>query len=77
MNVTPFAGVWIEIYERDQVRRPARIVTPFAGVWIEIISKRNKRIPAKSLPSRECGLKLRQADPFLIMPGHSLRGSVD
>ena len=34
-SVTPFAGVWIEIY-RKSVSIPQTAVTPFAGVWIEI-----------------------------------------
>ncbi len=36
-EVTPFAGVWIEIPSRvfrDQVGK----VTPFAGVWIEMMN---------------------------------------
>ena len=34
--VTPFAGVWIEMYRVSQVIF-LRFVTPFAGVWIEIM----------------------------------------
>ena len=34
-EVTPFAGVWIEIRE-TLGRRKNGTVTPFAGVWIEI-----------------------------------------
>ena len=35
IDVTPFAGVWIEITMLDEVYKLAS-VTPFAGVWIEI-----------------------------------------
>ena len=34
-NVTPFAGVWIEIF-RYLLCFILWSVTPFAGVWIEI-----------------------------------------
>ena len=34
-HVTPYAGVWIEIYRTWNDKR-GRIVTPYAGVWIEI-----------------------------------------
>ena len=37
-NVTPFAGVWIEIIQSNNRAAPAS-VTPFAGVWIEIASQ--------------------------------------
>ena len=33
--VTPFAGVWIEMYSQSSLA-PCVSVTPFAGVWIEI-----------------------------------------
>ena len=33
--VTPFAGVWIEMFSLS-VSIPGASVTPFAGVWIEI-----------------------------------------
>ena len=56
MVVTPFAGVWIEIF--FALRFSAKsVVTPFAGVWIEILSPSGVRLPAVSLPLRECGLK--------------------
>ena len=34
------------------------MVTPFAGVWIEISIPLLSNYLARSLPSRECGLKL-------------------
>ena len=56
--VTPYAGVWIEIAVQS-TNDNISSVTPYAGVWIEIIkSKRNIRTRYKSLPTRECGLKL-------------------
>ena len=35
-TVTPFAGVWIEIFVTPHLYK-RRSVTPFAGVWIEIV----------------------------------------
>ena len=37
VNVTPLAGVWIEIALEDALSARDS-VTPLAGVWIEIIS---------------------------------------
>ena len=34
-SVTPYAGVWIEIFNVIRNSRPV-YVTPYAGVWIEI-----------------------------------------
>ena len=77
MHVTPFVGVWIEIWMCLQSNDLER-VTPFVGVWIEIY---NYTIDAlrlfvtpfvgvwiEMIPGIECtGIAL----------GHSLRGSVD
>ena len=35
--VAPFAGAWIEIVEKGEVKINAS-VAPFAGAWIEIIT---------------------------------------
>ena len=35
LKVTPFVGVWIEIYE-EFIYELREEVTPFVGVWIEI-----------------------------------------
>ena len=40
--VTPFAGVWIEIEDIENMLKEA-LVTPFAGVWIEIQITQKKR----------------------------------
>ena len=55
--VTPFVGVWIEIWLISvSVERSA--VTPFVGVWIEMFYSNHWVIfTIKSLPSWECGLK--------------------
>ena len=34
--VTPFTGVWIEIFRHFQFSPPQGAVTPFTGVWIEM-----------------------------------------
>ena len=57
MNVTPYAGVWIEIFHLYPYRLLHR-VTPYAGVWIEIFEKVFAPDMVWSLPTRECGLKL-------------------
>ena len=36
--VTPFVGVWIEMWTYGEKQRGER-VTPFVGVWIEITCK--------------------------------------
>ena len=56
--VTPFAGVWIETDVRSEFTCYSS-VTPFAGVWIEMQAFPTNSDITLSLPSRECGLKLR------------------
>ena len=34
-QVTPLAGVWIEIYKKE-MEKAQKVVTPLAGVWIEM-----------------------------------------
>ena len=41
-NVTPYAGVWIEIRYLTTIGLPIN-VTPYAGVWIEILCYELKR----------------------------------
>ena len=55
-DVTPFAGVWIEILSVLKLYNIFN-VTPFAGVWIEITFVYLLFPSTMSLPSRECGLK--------------------
>ena len=61
-TVTPYAGVWIEIHQAKE-ERLIGVVTPYAGVWIEMNSLTSKVLKILSLPTRECGLKLRQQHP--------------
>ena len=58
LDVTPLAGVWIEIILGTP---PIFLlgVTPLAGVWIEIHGQWTGCVSERSLPLRECGLKLR------------------
>ena len=44
-------------------------VTPHAGVWIEISGPTRWTAPARSLPTRECGLKYK-ALAIAQIPGH-------
>ena len=58
-QVTPLVGVWIEIC----IAVPEfshSVVTPLVGVWIEMGHIRYPHTYNESLPSWECGLKLRQ-----------------
>ena len=56
-EVTPRAGVWIEI-EKGKPMEKTEFVTPRAGVWIEIRPRSFPPCrPVSSLPVRECGLK--------------------
>ena len=58
--VTPFVGVWIEI-NKTVLSALSFSVTPFVGVWIEILCMIGNRLKMmSSLPSWECGLKLRK-----------------
>ncbi len=71
-NVTPLAGVWIEI-DNQTGSRAADHVTPLAGVWIEIASITVALSGANvSLPSRECGLKfvldISELQPAAVTP---------
>ena len=56
-GVAPFAGAWIEMV--SPLANPLRSrVAPFAGAWIEInFVPGTYFFEAKSLPSRERGLK--------------------
>ena len=48
-QVTPFAGVWIEIH--SQVAMDFMdLVTPFAGVWIEMEEKLPEKHPQRVTP---------------------------
>ena len=57
-EVTPLAGVWIEMSIPPTLRLGLSNVTPLAGVWIEIALEQSQRLRNMSLPLRECGLKL-------------------
>ena len=59
--VAPFTGAWIEICRPYGVPG-IRYVAPFTGAWIEIVAVASAASSSCwSLPSRERGLKLRQA----------------
>ena len=75
-EVTPCAGVWIEIQNHLQLNTCPK-VTPCAGVWIEMQRAITFRDMLSSLPVRECGLKLFSIKIFVKFICHSLCGSVD
>ena len=76
-NVTPFAGVWIEIV--DVNRKALRIsVTPFAGVWIEIFIDIPLTFYYNVTPF--AGVWIEMSPAYLspdTLKGHPLRGGVD
>ena len=74
--VTPYAGVWIEIFFERLIGDFVQ-VTPYAGVWIEIRFKFDGCYECWSLPTRECGLKYNAYNNRSERTRHSLRGSVD
>ena len=76
-DVTPFAGVWIEICWRSNNLRTQPCHSLRGSVDWNCV-KPVIHIPYfLSLPSRECGLKLKIFVVFSVMWRHSLRGSVD
>ena len=52
-TVTPFTGVWIEIWSASEMVRDIR-VTPFTGVWIEICIACHHTEPADSHTLHGC-----------------------
>ena len=63
-QVTPLAGVWVEIDSRNDNGWFGE-VTPLAGVWVEITRNLQRLAHLKSLPSRECGLKSDILEPVI------------
>ena len=55
-SVAPYAGAWIEILGISNFARWGN-VAPYAGAWIEIVCGMCGRKIARSLPTRERGLK--------------------
>ena len=77
MEVTPFVGVWIEIYSIFKGVR-ADYVTPFVGVWIEIHDKLASSLSCHSHSLRgSVDWNIQLYIVSLLHPSHSLRGSVD
>ena len=76
-QVTPLAGVWIEIWMASQ-NPLSRLVTPLAGVWIEIM--RFSVLVGMSLVTPLAGVWIEIAEKcgeIFRRPGHSPCGSVD
>ena len=55
--VTPYTGVWVEIFCQT-ITAPMCGVTPYTGVWVEIHQWRNGYWHGLSRPTRACELKL-------------------
>ena len=75
--VTPFVGVWIEIYAHKR-GCGGNIVTPFVGVWIEISSTAPTTQDNGVTPFVGVWIEMTGAEQNKEnSSGHSLRGSVD
>ena len=75
-NVTPYAGVWIEIIsDITFVGDLASLPTRECGLKFKDFATASKF--NVSLPTRECGLKYFCDALLRQITGHSLRGSVD
>ena len=75
-NVAPLAGAWIEIAALFFTAVPIP-VAPLAGAWIEMLYVQASVHGAKSLPSRERGLKSLGSPSCDGELCRSPRGSVD
>ena len=56
--VAPLAGAWVEI-DSNVINNSSIFVAPLAGAWVEINRSWKRYWMARSLPSRERGLKFR------------------
>ena len=75
--VTPFAGVWIEIFT-EMFTHPQYGVTPFAGVWIEIQLTCHNTGNDNVTPFAGVWIEIMRLAPTgCLCCRHSLRGSVD
>ena len=76
-DVTPFAGVWIEmVCPLSTIARS--LVTPFAGVWIEISIRSCLSFASRVTPF--AGVWIEMSTTSTMQPQHSrhpLRGGVD
>ena len=91
--VAPFAGVWIEIFQRFSTRpmspsRSLRVhfqgifnlrpVAPFAGAWIEIRWSSPVSTLSAVAPFAGAWIEIAPCGPTApVSPRRSLRGSVD
>ena len=78
LQVTPFAGVWIEIVDAKVEKATEPLVTPFAGVWIEIVHGIYYILRCPVTPFAGVWIEIAYL-PYLLDSWHchSLRGSVD
>ena len=75
--VTPFVGVWIEIW-KETMKMIQHLVTPFVGVWIEIALSRGHLLVISCHSLRGSVDWNILCDSVLLHSyRHSLRGSVD
>ena len=75
--VTPFVGVWIEIYLENWIARKVKSL-PSWECGLKYCENSIDRGSGRSLPSWECGLKFTAVKKKATKKkSHSLRGSVD
>ena len=76
--VTPFVGVWIEIYSVMVIATFFKLSLPSWECGLKCFYIINLHFLLLSLPSWECGLKSYISNHWMEhIGGHSLRGSVD
>ena len=76
-DVTPYAGVWIEIVKIHKFREHGS-VTPYAGVWIEIYSDSQEFETNGVTPYAGVWIEISALfEKVQCYLRHSLRGSVD
>ena len=77
VGVTPLAGVWIEIPNRDETPT-AEDVTPLAGVWIEIPNRDEPPTAEDVTPLAGVWIEIgRENIETCVHMRHSPCGSVD
>ena len=76
-QVTPYAGVWIEMFVLYDVTLCVS-VTPYAGVWIEITGFGNALAKIIVTPYAGVWIEMSHKEKQCFrVESHSLRGSVD
>mgnify|MGYP000083849936 CR=1 FL=1 len=77
-SVTPFTGVWIEIFLASEHARVSLRVTPFTGVWIEIVTTFTALVLGRVTPFTGVWIEICRTSILAIrFRSHTLHGCVD